>query len=105
MDARFINTAVAGIELRQAIAAVEAAGYRVVKPRKAKAERPALNAIGKPFGANYDPNYRMRYRTPALKGGGRVHNPVTPERWAVMVEAARKAWADRPAEGETAIVL
>jgi len=48
--------------LFEAITIVKAAGYRVTKP-KPKAERPKLNAIGKPFGANYDPNYRMRYRT------------------------------------------
>jgi hypothetical protein len=52
----------ADLSLSEALAVVKAAGYRVSKP-KAKAERPTLNAIGKPYGANYDPNYRMKYRT------------------------------------------
>lgn len=48
--------------LSEALIIVKAAGYRATKP-KAKAERSKLNVIGKPYGANYDPNYRMRYRT------------------------------------------
>jgi hypothetical protein len=34
------------------------------KTRKAKElpTRPTLNAIGKPYGANYNPNYKMRHR-------------------------------------------
>jgi len=50
------------IPISEALTIVKAAGYRVTKP-KAKAERPTLNAIGKPYSANYDPNYRMKYRT------------------------------------------
>lgn len=60
---------------------------------------PALNAIGKPFGANYAPAYRMRYRTPALKRTMGRFPAITPERWLVMVEEARKAWEAR-AEAE-----
>jgi DNA-binding transcriptional regulator YdaS (Cro superfamily) len=52
----------------EAIAFIKAAGYRVTKLRAARkksngqTQSPALNAIGKPFGANYDPNYRMHYK-------------------------------------------
>jgi hypothetical protein len=52
----------ADLSLSDVLTIVKAAGYRVTKP-KAKAERRTLNAIGKPYGANYDPNYRMKYRT------------------------------------------
>jgi hypothetical protein len=52
----------ADLSLSEAITIVKTAGYRVTKP-KTKAECPTLNTIGKPFGPNYDTNYRMRYRT------------------------------------------
>jgi hypothetical protein len=48
--------------LSEALTIVKAAGYRVTKP-KPKPKRRMLNAIGKPYGTNYDPNYRMKYRT------------------------------------------
>lgn len=46
-----------------AIELLTAQGYRITKPRTAKAKCavPALNAVGKPFGAQYDPKYRMKY--------------------------------------------
>jgi hypothetical protein len=54
------------IEVRdRSIAFLKALGFRVTKP-KAKAKRPLLNAIGKPFGANYDPNYKMKHRLPPI---------------------------------------
>jgi hypothetical protein len=46
--------------IEAAIELLKANGYRVSKPR-AKA-MPTLNAIGKPYSPQYDPNYRMRYR-------------------------------------------
>ena len=52
----------ADLSLSKALCIVKAAGYRVTKP-KTKAPARTLNAIGKPYGANYDPNYRMKYRT------------------------------------------
>ena len=52
----------ATLSLSEALTIVKAAGYRVTKP-KTKAPPRTLNAIGKPYGANYDPNYRMKYRT------------------------------------------
>jgi hypothetical protein len=79
------------MELERALALVKAAGYRVTKP-KPKATTPALNAVGKPYGANYDPNYRMRYRTPALKRTQNIGAAITPERWAVMCREAQAAW-------------
>lgn len=51
---------------QQALAILAAAGYRISKPKARKAkvelEAPALNAVGKPYGANFDPNYRMRHK-------------------------------------------
>ena len=51
------------ITLEAAIALVQAAGYRVSKPRAPKVTAPALNAVGKPFGPQYDPNYRVKHKT------------------------------------------
>jgi hypothetical protein len=39
---------------------LKANGYRVSKPRAKQVV--GLNAVGKPYGASYDPNYRMHYR-------------------------------------------
>jgi hypothetical protein len=45
-----------------AIVLLEGAGYCVTKPRARapKAERPTLNAIGKPYSPQYDPNWKRR---------------------------------------------
>ena len=48
----------------QAIEVLKAAGYRITKPRKPTTARRTLNALGKPYGANFDPKYRMKHRTP-----------------------------------------
>jgi hypothetical protein len=81
------------VQLQEALAVVKAAGYRVSKPRAKKAEASAFNAVGKPYGANYDPNYRMKYRTPPLKRGGQsIGLGVTAERWAQMCQEAQAAW-------------
>src|SRR5215471_11459004 len=64
----------------EAIAFIKAAGYRVTKPHAARkksngqTQPPALNAVGKPFGANYDPNYRMNYKP----GYGHLRAPYGP---------------------------
>jgi len=57
------------------ITALRAEGYRVTKPRapKAKATVPALNAIGKPYGANFDPNWKRRN---ALTTIARLYKPM-----------------------------
>jgi hypothetical protein len=51
----------ATLSLDAAITLLKANGYRVTKPREPKMVRPVLNAIGKPYSAPYDPNYRMHY--------------------------------------------
>jgi hypothetical protein len=51
--------------LNEALMMVKAAGYRVSKPRMKKT-RSALNAVGKPYGANFDPNYRMKHKPASL---------------------------------------
>lgn len=48
------------MELEQAIKIVKAAGYRVSKPKIKVLFNGGLNAIGKPYGANYDPNYKVK---------------------------------------------
>jgi hypothetical protein len=78
------------MSLEQALAVVKAAGYRVTKPRSKKNGAPGLNAIGKPYGENFDPNYRMRYRTPPLKRQMSHFLAVTAERWEVMCREAQK---------------
>lgn len=51
------------IALSDALTVVKAAGYRVSKPKKIKATVPlGLNAVGKPFSPQYDPNYRLRHK-------------------------------------------
>lgn len=86
-------------KLELALATVKAAGYRVTKPRKAKAPAPTLNAVGKPYGANYDPNYRMRYRTPPLKRTMGHFPALGPVEWERMVKEAGAVWEAR-AEAE-----
>jgi hypothetical protein len=53
------------MSLEQALAVVKAAGFRVSKPRP-RAKHSKLNAIGKPYSPQYDPNYRMKYKTPSI---------------------------------------
>lgn len=48
--------------IQEAIALLRASGYRITKARPVKAERPALNAIGKPYSPQFDPNYRMKHK-------------------------------------------
>lgn len=58
------------LQLSEAINLLKSHGYRVTKPRPvATRKENGLNAIGRPFSALYDPNYRMRYRTPRLSYG------------------------------------
>ena len=90
--------------LELALATVKAAGYRVTKPRAKKAFARltdngdgtftrALNAVGKPYGENYDPNYKMKYRTPPLKNDHRSVGPgISPEQWTLMCKLAKAEW-------------
>jgi len=91
------------MNLTEALAIVKAAGYRVSKPRAKKSTGKLvdngdgtftrLNAIGKPYGANYDPNYRMRYRTPPLKNDHHsVGDGISPEKWTLMCKLAQAEW-------------
>lgn len=54
------------MNLEQALTIVKAAGYRVSRPRPKVAEF-GLNAIGKPYNANYDPAYRLRTPLTSIK--------------------------------------
>ena len=49
---------------RDAIQYLTQRGFKVTRPKRAKESKrqPRLNAIGKPFSASYDPNYKMKYR-------------------------------------------
>jgi hypothetical protein len=58
------ETATATID--DAVTLLKANGYRVTKPRpktKRKDRILDLNAVGKPYSPQYDPNYKMKYRT------------------------------------------
>ena len=46
-------------DIEQAINLLKAAGYRVSRPRQKQAAL-GLNAVGKPYGVNFDPNYKLR---------------------------------------------
>lgn len=78
--------------IEAAITLLKTAGYRVSKPR---ITRPSLarNAIGKPYGASYDPNYRMKYRPRQYAPrGGSVENCISPQQWTRMCQEAQAAW-------------
>jgi hypothetical protein len=81
-----------GVTVEEALAVVKAAGFKVTKPRAKKAAAPALNAVGKPYGASYDPNYRMKYRTPPLKRAQSVGAGISPEQWTLMCKLAQAEW-------------
>jgi hypothetical protein len=53
-------------DLEQAITLLKAAGYRVSKPRQ-KQTPIGLNAVGKPYGANFDPSYKLRTPLTSIK--------------------------------------
>jgi hypothetical protein len=80
------------LQLNEALAVVKAAGYRVTKSKAPKAAAPALNCLGLPMSASYDPNYKMKYRTPPLNRNQRVGTGVTPAAWAEMCKLAQAAW-------------
>lgn len=88
------------MELQQALEIVRAAGYRVASPRVKNPVRVALlNAIGKPFAPQYDPNYRMKYKPRKYApGGGEVGAGISPERWDQMCVEAASNWAAFMAE-------
>ncbi len=85
------------LDLVHALEMVKAAGYKISSPRAAKAKTaPALNCLGLPMSPSFDPNYRMKYRTPPIKHGGQsIGLGVTPERWTEMCQEAHAAWVAR----------
>lgn len=86
------------MQLEQALAAVKAAGYRVTKPKAKKATaKPKFNALGLPMSASYDPNYKMKYRTPPLSRKQNVCSYVSPGQWAEMCQLAQATWDARMA--------
>jgi hypothetical protein len=78
-----------------AISLLVAHGYKVTKPkaRTVKIERPKLNAVGKPYGASYDPKYRMKYKSPKYPSRVQeVGDGISPERWTQMCALAQRQW-------------
>jgi hypothetical protein len=48
----------------EAIVLLKANGYRVTKPKPKRKDRNlGLNAVGKPYSPQYDPNYKIKHRT------------------------------------------
>jgi hypothetical protein len=81
------------MNIEDAIACLKASGYRVTKARAARVETtPVLNAIGKPYGSNFDPNYRMKYKPRRYAPGGGSVNGISPQRWTAMCAEANEAW-------------
>jgi hypothetical protein len=78
--------------IQEAIELIQAAGYRVSRPRKVKPTISALNAIGKPYSPQYDPNYRMKYHTPPLKRTQNIGHGISPAQWAEMCKLAQAQW-------------
>lgn len=86
------------MSLDAAMAILRDAGYRVSKPqaRTPKQTAPALNAVGKPYSPQFDPNYRMKYkpRRYACAAGEsqNIGSGISPERWAEMCAEAAANW-------------
>lgn len=54
------------MDIEQAIIILKAAGYRVSKPRK-RVTVQGLNAVGKPYSTQYDPNYKLKTGLTSIK--------------------------------------
>jgi len=63
---------VSHISLDEVLTIVKRAGYRVSKPRPKVSAPSGPNAIGKPYGANYDPNHKLRTQPTKI---GRLYTP------------------------------
>jgi len=84
------------MNIQDAIACLEANGYRVTARKTAKPVKPlGLNAIGKPYSALYDPRYRMKYRTPRYPQRAQSVDGISPAKWAEMCKLAAAAWKQR----------
>jgi hypothetical protein len=75
------------MHVQEAIDLLKANGYKVTKAKATKATAPKLNALGLPMSPSYDPNYRMKYRTPPIKRQQYVGSGISPEKWADMCKA------------------
>lgn len=55
------------MSLNEALAVVKAAGFNVSKPRaKKKRAPPTLNALGLSMSPLYDPNYKIKHKSPGI---------------------------------------
>src|SRR5262245_30081535 len=81
------------MNLTEALAVVKAAGYRISKPRVKKSKPLGLNAVGKPYSPQFDPNYKMKYHTPKLTNNHHsIGEGISPEKWALMCKLAQAEW-------------
>jgi hypothetical protein len=55
------------LSLDQAMAVVQAADFKVSKPRKPKSARPMCNALGLPLSPLYDPDYKLRAQLTSIR--------------------------------------
>jgi len=85
---------VVAMSLEQALMLVRASGYYVSKPRAPRPlTRPlGLNAIGKPYGANYDPKYRVRHTITKCKREQKVGDGISSLQWERMCIVADLDW-------------
>jgi len=58
---------------------------------------PKLNALGKPLNPKHDPNHKMKYRTPKLKGKPAAIK-LSPDQWGEMSTEAKAEWKRWAAE-------
>lgn len=85
------------VEILAAIRLLEGHGYKVTKARapKANGHAPKLNAIGRPYGASFDPKYRMKHKTPSIsnrQGNSSMWSGLTAEQWAFKCANAKEWW-------------
>ncbi len=76
------------LNLAEALEIVKAAGYKVTTLKAKTVGAPTLNCLGLPMSASYDPNYKMKYRTPPLNRKQNVGAGISPERWIEMCREA-----------------
>ncbi len=72
------------LDLAQALELVKASGYKVTKLKAKTAGAPRLNCLGLPMSESFDPNYKMKYKTPPLNRKQSSFPSISPERWTEM---------------------
>jgi len=94
---------IARLTEQQALDILKEAGYRITKARapKAKAETPKLNAVGKPYSRNYDPNYKMKHK---VSNGLKRASHIVPEWDYLQVMRAKHGQEWKPT-AEAFVVL